>query len=216
MRAIEALGSLRVASANTGRARNRRRLGRHEVPRDPEARPIGPGLGPPGARPAQDPSSVSPYNFNLVGQEVGELAVDLGNRIVPGIRRQPGHFRQEQGHGRRTDRPPPLSGLPLLDRRGRGPRLGLAPLAAQERRRCPGIPHKLDEKVKAVSKGAYELLRIIGRGRQQGGEERTRRQARRPQDLAWPGPRPRSGSSSRRSRVRPQPRPGGRCESRHP
>jgi hypothetical protein len=166
MRAIEALGSLRVANANTGRGRIDTASVVMRYLADPEATPMVRAWAAWALGLLKVPSTVSPYNFALVGQEVGELAVDLGNRIVQEYDDAPANFHKDK------DTATQLTSLLIFQ---------VCPsLIGEEGVRDSGLLHashknasdpafkafitKLDDKVKAVSRSAYNLIRSLSEG----------------------------------------------------
>ena len=95
MRALEALGSLRVSIASTSPWQGRRRLGRHAVPGRLGRLADGPGLGRLGPR--DDEGSLVHLSLQLQPDRPGGWRTCRGPRQpgCPGIRRQSGQFRQE-------------------------------------------------------------------------------------------------------------------------
>ena len=164
MRALEALGSLRVATANTSRGKVDAASVAMRFLADPDARPEVRAWAAWALGVMKVPTAVSPYNFALVGHEVGELAVDLGSRIVQEYDEDPANFDKSK------DLSAHLTGLLLFQ--------VYPSLIGEEGVNDSGLlrsPHptaaaakpflaKVDEKVKAVSRQAYELLRAGGAG----------------------------------------------------
>jgi hypothetical protein len=164
MRALEALGSLRVATANTGQKRIDVASVAMRFLADPDASPMVRAWAAWALGVMKVPSGLTPYNFPLVGQEIGELVVDLGNRIVQEYDDAPADFDKQK------DAATQLTSLLLFQ---------VCPsLIGVERVRDSGLlraPHKnaadarpfltkLDDKVRAVTREAYDLLKTAGAG----------------------------------------------------
>jgi hypothetical protein len=164
MRALQALGSLRVATANTAKGRIDAASVAMRFLADSDAPPMVRAWAAWALGVMKVPSSVSPYNFALAGQEVGELAVDLGNLIVQEYDDAPASFDKQK------DTATQLTSLLIFQ---------VCPsLIGVEKVRDSGLlksPHrnavearpfltKLDDKVKAVTRESYELLRTAGAG----------------------------------------------------
>ena len=162
MRALEALGSLRVATANTPRGKVDAVSAAMRLLTDPEARPEARAWSAWALGMMKVPSSITPFNYELLGHEIGELAVDLGRLVVQEYDDDPANF------GKQKDQAAHLTSLLLFQ--------VYPSLVGEESVRDSGLlksPHptaasakpfltKLDVKVKAVALEAFELLRAGG------------------------------------------------------
>jgi hypothetical protein len=162
VRALEALGSLRVATANNPKKIDAASVAMRYLA-DPEANPEARAW----AAWALGSMKVSPalgaYNFMLLGHEIGELTIDLGQQIVHEFDDDPANFDREK------DMAAHLTGLLLFQ--------VYPALVGEEGVRDSGLlkskhPNaggatnqfltKVEDKVKAVTREAYELLRAGG------------------------------------------------------
>jgi hypothetical protein len=164
MRAIEALGSLRVATAKLAKGPIDAASVVMRFLADPEANRMVRAWSAWALGMMKVPASVSPYNFSLVGQEIGELAVELGNQVVEEYDDNAADFDNKK------DKATQLTSLLIFQ---------VCPsLMGVEGVRDSGLLHsshknageaksfltKVDDKVKAVSRASYELLRSLGDG----------------------------------------------------
>lgn len=164
MRALEALGSLRVAGASTAHGKIDPASTVMKFLADPEAKPIVRARAAWSLGMMKVPSSVSPYNFQLVGQKIGELAFDLGRRIVDDFDDNPKNFdKQKDAAAQLTSLLifqvcPSLIGVERINDSGL--------LRSNHKNALDARPFlsKLDDKIKAVSRQAYELVRSAGVG----------------------------------------------------
>jgi hypothetical protein len=166
MRALEALGSLRVATANTPRGKVDVASVVMRFLTDPEAKPEVRSWAAWALGLMKIPPAVTPFNFNLLGHEIGQLAVDLGSLVVQEYDDDPANFDKQK------DLAAHLTSLLLFQ--------VYPSLIGEEGVRDSGLlksPHptagaakpfltKVDEKVKGVALEAYELLRAGGAGNQ--------------------------------------------------
>ncbi len=84
------------------------------------------------------PNAIAPYNFSLIGQEIGELTVDLGKQIVQEYDDNKDNFDKEKDQAAPPDQSPPVPDLSRAGWRGRRERLGPAPFAASRTSARPG------------------------------------------------------------------------------
>ncbi len=161
LRAMEALGSIRLASVNTpkGRVDSASVVLRYLA--DPAARPevrarAAWALG------MMRTAPVNSYNFALAGHEVGELVVLLGRKVVEEYDDNPAGFDRDKDQAAYYaglllfQAIPALSGVDAVSDSGLLRAPNLAASGAK-----PYLT-KLDENVKAVAREAYELLRAGG------------------------------------------------------
>jgi hypothetical protein len=162
MRALEALGSLRVAIANTSHGRIAAASVAMRFLADPEASPMVRAWAAWALGMMKIPSNVAPYNFNLVGQQVGELAVDLGNRIVQEYDDSPTHFDKHKDEAARLTSLLLFQVCTALIGMEKVSESGL--LRSTHRNAADAKPFlsKVDDKVKAVAREACELVRAAG------------------------------------------------------
>lgn len=162
MRVLEALGSIRVSTANTSRSKIDSAPVILKFLVDSEARLVVRAWAAWALGFIKAPSSGTTYNFSLGGHEIGELASDLASQIVEEYDDDPVNFDKEK------DQATHLTSLLLFQ---------ICPsLIGQEGVRDSGLLQnraaadarpfltKLDDKVKAVSRQAYELMRAAGAG----------------------------------------------------
>jgi hypothetical protein len=159
MRAIEALGSLRVATANTAHGRIDAASVVMRFLVDPDASPMVRAWSAWSLGMLKVPSSVTPYNFSLVGQEIGELAVDLGNRIVQEYDDNPVKFDKQKDAAAQLTSLLIFQVCPSLIGVEKVSDSGLLRSTHKNAGDARDFLKKLDDKVKAVSREAYELLR---------------------------------------------------------
>jgi hypothetical protein len=164
MRALEALGSLRVATANTPHGRIDAASSAMRFLADTEASPMVRSGAAWALGMLKVPSTVSPYNFSLVGQEVGELAVDLGNRIVEDFDDNPAKFDKQKDSSIQLTSLLIFQVCPSLIGVEGVTDSGLLHANHESARNARPFLTKLDDKVKAVSRGAYELVRAAPGG----------------------------------------------------
>ena len=164
LRGLQALGSLRLSVVSSPKGKVDVASVVMRLLADPEARPEVQAWSAWALGMMKVPGSVSPYNFTLIGHEIGELAADLGKQIVEEYDDNPANFDKEK------DQAAHLTALLLFQ--------VYPALVGEEGVRDSGLLHsphpdaaaakpfltKLDDKVKAVSRGAYELLRAGGVG----------------------------------------------------
>jgi hypothetical protein len=162
MRALEALGSLRSAVTNSLRGRTDAASVAMQYLVDTEIRPEVRSWAAWALGMMKYPPNENPINFPLLGDAIGRLAADLGDRIVAEYDEHAEHF------ARNSDEAALLTGFLLFQ--------DYAALAGDERVKESGLirsPHPsaaaaksyltgLDEKVKSVAKHAVELLRAGG------------------------------------------------------
>ena len=164
MRAMEALGSLRVASANTAKGRIDAASVAMRFLANADGSPMVRAWAAWALGVMKVPANLSPYNFVLVGQEAGELATDLGNRIVQEHDEDPTDFDKHK------DTASQLTGLLMFQVCStfigeEGIRdSGL--LRSTHRNAADAKPFltKTDEKVQSVARSAYDLLKAAGAG----------------------------------------------------
>jgi hypothetical protein len=164
LRALEALGSLRVATANLPKGKIDVASVAMRYLVDSGARPEVRAWAAWALGMLKIPSGLSPFNFALIGHEIGELTADIGDQIVKDFDNDPANFDREK------DLAQHLTGLLLFQ--------VYPALIGQEGVRDSGLLHmphpnagtarpflaKIDDKVKAVTRECYELLRAGGAG----------------------------------------------------
>ena len=110
------------------------------------------------------PPAIVPYNFPMIGQEIGQLTAEIGQKIIQDFDSDPANFDREK------DLAAHLTALLLFQ--------AYPALVGEDGVRDSGLLHsphknaieakpfllKLDDKVKTVCRAAYELLRAGGAG----------------------------------------------------
>ena len=162
MRALEALGSLRLATANKvgGKVDAASVAFRSLVDQDApfEVRAWAAwALGMMKVSP-----QISPYNFAMVGREIGELIIDLGAEIVDEFDDNQANFDKEKEEAHHLSALLLYQVLPALSGEEGVGDSGL--LNSTNSSLSPVKPQlvKLEEKGKAVAREAYELIRAGG------------------------------------------------------
>ena len=162
MRLVEAMGSLRVSTANTVRGKIDSGSLALKIMADQDESSIVRAWAAWSLGFMKAPSGGSTYNYALIGHELGELVVDLGNQIVEEYDDDPAKFDKEK------DEATQLASLLIFQ--------VYPAVIGQEGVRDSGLLQnkaaavvkpflsKLDEKIKAVTRGAYELIRAAGGG----------------------------------------------------
>ncbi len=162
VRALEALGSLRLATANKpgGKVDAASAAFRNLV--DPGAAFEVRAWAAWALGMIKVSGQVSPYNFALVGQEIGELAIDLGSRIVEEYDDNQANFEREKEEAHHLSSLliyqviPSLSGVEGINDSG------LLNSSHPNMAAVKSLMTKLDEKIKAVARESYELIRAGG------------------------------------------------------
>jgi hypothetical protein len=162
MRAIEALGSIRVAMVKSPHGQVDAASTIMRFLADPDAKPIVRAWSAWALGMLKVPSALSPYNYSLIGQEVGELAVDLGNLIVEEYDDNPVHFDKQKDMATQLTALLIFQVCPSLIGMEGVTDSGLLHANHESARKASSFLTKVDEKVKAVSRGAYELVRAAG------------------------------------------------------
>jgi hypothetical protein len=162
MRAIEALGSLRVSTANLPRGKVDAASEVMKFLADPDARVEVRAWAAWALGMMKVSSQVTPYNYNLIGYELGRVAVELGEEIVQEFDDNPNDFERESAQAYH------LASLLLFQ--------VYPALIGEEGVRDSGLlraPHpslgaskpflsKLDDLIKAVAKEAHDMLKAGG------------------------------------------------------
>ena len=164
MRALEAIGSLRVATASTSRGKVDIASVAMKYLSDPEAKPIVRAWAAWALGVLKIPGSLSPYNFTLVGQEIGELTVDIGNRIVQDYDDDPASFDKDKDLTAQLSSFLIFQVYPSLIGVEGVRDSGLLRSTHRNANDARDFLKKVDEKVKAVSRSAYDLLKAAGAG----------------------------------------------------
>ncbi len=163
VRALQALGSLRLSVASTPKGKVDVASLIMRFLADPESKPEARAWAAWTLGLLKVPGNVAPYNYTLIGHEIGHLTAELGKQIVEEYDDNPADFDKEK------DQAAYLTSLLLFQ---------IYPaIIGEDGVRDSGLLHapgldasgrsfitKLDDKVKAVSRGAYELLRAGGVG----------------------------------------------------
>ena len=161
-RAFEALGSIRVATAK-----------RPDLTLDAASVAAG-FLGDPKARletrayaawalgMMRVAPQIVPYNFRLAGSEIGELATTLGTKIVAEYDEHPDTFDRDSDQARNLAALLMFQVVPSLSGEENPNDSGLLRSTHPSAAEAKPFLTKLEEKVKAVSREAYELLRAGG------------------------------------------------------
>jgi hypothetical protein len=162
VRALEALGSLRVGFANLPRGKIDAASTVMKILADPEAKLEARAWAAWSLGMMKIPPSIAQYNFSLIGYELGQVAVDLGQQIVQEVDNNPAAFDQNREQAEH------LTGILLFQ---------IYPaLVGEEGVRESGLLHsphpgfgtskvfltKLEELVKAVTRDSFELLKAGG------------------------------------------------------
>jgi hypothetical protein len=164
MRALQALGSLRHSVVNSPKAKVDVASLVMRLLADPESKAEVRAWAAWALGMMKVSNAVAPYNYTLIGHEIGNLAAELGKQIVEEYDRAPANFDKEK------DQAAHLTSLLLFQ--------VYPAIIGEEGVRDSGLNHsphpnagaagpflkKLDDKVKAVTRGAYELLRAGGVG----------------------------------------------------
>ena len=158
-RVLEALGSIRVASGG----RVGQKLDVASVVAgfvaDPKARPQTRAYAAWSLGMIRVAPQVAPYNFTLAGNEVGDLAVSLGSKIVAEFDADPANFIRKQDDAAGLTALLMFQVIPAV-----GGEDGLADSGLLRSNHPDAIAAKpfltkLDEKIRAVTREAYDLLR---------------------------------------------------------
>ena len=164
MRALQALGSLRQATVNAPKGKVDVASVAMRFLADPETKPEVRAWAAWALGMMKVPNAVAPYNFTLIGHEIGGLAAELGKKVVQEYDDDPANFDKEK------DQAAHLTSLILFQ--------AYPALIGEDGVRDSGLLHsthpdagtarssltEVDKRVKAVSRGAYELLRAGGVG----------------------------------------------------
>ena len=164
LRALEALGSLRVAVANTARGRIDAASVALRFLADNNAPSVVRAWAAWALGMMKVPGGVAPYNFALIGQEVGELAVELGNRIVEEYDDNPVNIDKNKDEMTRLTSLLLFQVCPSLIGMEKATESGLLRSTHRSAGDAKSFLTKLDDKVKAVTREAYELVRAAGSG----------------------------------------------------
>jgi len=164
MRALEALGSLRLAW-NNARGKIDAASVAMRFLADPEAKPEVRAWAAWALGMMRVPGQVTPYNFELLGHEIGDLALDLGRKIVQEYDDNAANFERHKDQATHLTSLlvfrvyPALSGQDGVSESGllRSTHPGLAGSAPAK-----AFLNKLDARVKDVARESYELLRAGG------------------------------------------------------
>jgi len=159
MRALEALGSLRFAT-NAPRGKVDAASTAMRFLADPATRPEVRAYAAWALGMMKVPQAVTSYNYALLGHEIGRLVVDIGGKIVEEYDDNAATFDKDK------DQAAFLTGLLLFQA---VPAIsGEDGVSESGLLRAPGLGNakpllgKLEEKVKAATREAYELLRAGG------------------------------------------------------
>jgi hypothetical protein len=164
MRALEALGSMRVSVANSARGRIDAASVALRFLADNDAPSIVRSWAAWALGMMKVPSNVAPYNFALIGHEVGELTVDLGNRIVEEYDDNPLNIDKNKDEMTRLTSLLLFQVCPSLIGMEKVTESGLLKSTHRSAGEAKSFVTKLDDKVRAVTREAYELVRAAGSG----------------------------------------------------
>jgi hypothetical protein len=172
MRALEALGSLRVAIANSPRGKIDAASVAMRLLADPEAKPEVRAWAAWALGMMKIAPSVAPYNFDLIGHEIGELTGDLGRQIVREFDADPANFDRDKDLAAHLTSLllfqvyPALIGqvYPAQNGEVRVRDSGLLNSTHPNAVAARPLLAKIDDRVKAVTREAFELLRAGGAG----------------------------------------------------
>lgn len=164
MRALETLGSIRLATNNNSRAKVDAASVAMRFLTDREARPAVRAWAAWALGMMRVSSQVAPYNFEFLGYEIGECAVDLGRRIVEEYDENPASFDKEMDEAAHLASLLIFQVYPSLVGQDNVRESGL--LNSTHPNLGPARPFltKVDARVKAIAREAYELLRAGGAG----------------------------------------------------
>jgi len=172
MRALEALGSLRVGIANTPRGKIDAASVAMRFLADREAKPEPRAWAAWSLGMMKIAPNVAPYNFGLIGHEIGELAGDLGRQIVRDFDSDPANFDREKDLAAHLTSLlmfqvyPALIGQVYNNPNGEARVRDSGLLNSTHPNAVAARPllTKIDDKVKGVTREAFELLRAGGAG----------------------------------------------------
>jgi hypothetical protein len=162
IRALEALGSIRVATANMPKGKIDAASVAMRILADPEARPEVRAWAAWALGMMRVPTGIAPYNYNLIGYELGQLAVNLGQQIIDEYDLHANDFEKKKVQAEH------LAAILLFQ--------AYPALIGEDGVRDSGLIHsphpsiasakpfygKLDDQVKAICRGSYEMLRAGG------------------------------------------------------
>jgi hypothetical protein len=161
IRALEALGALRVATANMSRGKIDAASVVMKVLADPEARPEVRAWAAWALGMMKVPQGVAPFNFNLIGYELGQIALDLGAQIVDEYDDHANNFEKEKVQAEHLTAILLFQVYPaLIGEDGiRDSGLLKSPHPTAKETNTKTFLSKLDEQVKGICRESYELLR---------------------------------------------------------
>ncbi len=162
MRALEALGSIRVSTASTSRNKIDSAPVLLKFLANTDGRSVVRAWAAWALGFIKAPSGGTNYNFSLAGHEIGQLAVELGSQIVEDYDDDPANFDKQKDQATQLTSLLIFQVCPsLIGQEGVRDSGLIQNRAAAEAR--PFLT-KLDDKVKAVSRQAYDLVRAAGAG----------------------------------------------------
>jgi hypothetical protein len=159
IRALEALGALRVATANMSRGKIDAASVVMKVLADPEAKPEVRAWAAWALGMMKVPQGVAPFNFNLIGYELGQLALDLGAQIVDEYDDHANAFEKEKVQAEHLISILLFQVYPALIGEDGIRDSGLLKSPHPSAANAKPFLTKLDEQVKGICRESYELLR---------------------------------------------------------
>ncbi len=159
-RALEALGALRVGVVRNASTNLDAASVIAGYLADPSAHPETRAYAAWALGMVKVPPQVTPYNLSLAGNEIGELAADLGQLIVAEYDAHAERFAQEQDDANSLTALLLFQVVPAVIGEEGMPDSGLLKANHPDAAAAKPFLTKLDDKVRGLTREAYELLRI--------------------------------------------------------
>jgi hypothetical protein len=161
LRALEALGSLRLAYNRIRKTVDAASVAMRFLA-DPEAKPEVRAWAAWALGMMKVSSQISPYNFELLGFQVGRLTVDIGQLIVEEYDDNGANFEKNKDRANQLTSLLVFQVFPALTGQEGIAESGITKSAHPSLAAAKPSLTKLEAKVKDVTRGAYELLRAGG------------------------------------------------------
>jgi hypothetical protein len=161
MRAMEALGSLRLAYTRVGKTVDAATVAMRFLA-DREARPEVRAWAAWALGMMRAPAQIVPYNFELLGYKIAELSADLGGRIVDQYDENSSNFEKHKDRASQLTCLLVFQVVPALDGMDGITETGLLRSTHKSLDAAKDYLKKVDAKVKDVTRESYELIRAGG------------------------------------------------------